>query len=76
MDLSLVLHRFKKFHLFEYQYPFPTIFVEANNPDEACHLAYYGLVAIVLKQDSSPETSNMITELFHDISIRKVSVPT
>jgi hypothetical protein len=76
MDLSLVLHRFKKFNLFEYQHPFPTIFVEANNPDEACHLAYHGLAAIVLKQDSSPETSTLITELFYDIVIRKVRVPT
>ena len=35
MDLSLVLHMFKKFNLFEYQHPFPTIFVEAHDPDEA-----------------------------------------
>jgi hypothetical protein len=76
MDLSLVLHMFKKFNLFEYQNPFPTIFVEAHNPDEACHLAYYGLAAIILKQDSSPETSALIMEGFYDITIRKVSVPT
>ena len=75
MDLSLILQRLKKFNLFEYQNPFPTIFVEAHNPDEACHLAYYGLAVIILKQDSSPETSTLITDSFYDITIRKVSVP-
>tara|TARA_Y100001938_G_C7864053_1_gene317036 strand:+ start:255 stop:506 length:252 start_codon:yes stop_codon:yes gene_type:complete len=75
MDLSLVMSRLKKFRLQEYNDNFPTIFVEAKDPDEACYLAYYKLVEILLKQDNSKETSILAKSILHDIFIRKVSVP-
>tara|TARA_Y100000004_G_C8684735_1_gene314836 strand:- start:138 stop:389 length:252 start_codon:yes stop_codon:yes gene_type:complete len=75
MDLSLVIARLKKFRLHEYSDPFPTIFVEAKDPDEACYLAYFKLVEILLKQDNSQETSFLAKDILHDINIRKVSVP-
>ena len=50
MDLSLVMSRLKKFRLGEYSSNFPTIFVDARDPDEACHLAYFKLVEIIQKQ--------------------------
>lgn len=75
MDLSLVMARLKKFNLKEYSGQFPTIFVEAKDPDEACYLAYFQLVEILLKQDDSKETSLLTKDILHDILIRKVYVP-
>ena len=75
MDLSLVMGVLKRFKLQEYSDPFPTIFVEAKDPDEACYLAYFKLVEILLKQDNSTETTLLAKEILHDINIRKVSVP-
>ena len=63
MDLSLITSNF------------PTIFVDAEDPDGACHSAYYGLVEIVLKQDSTKETSKLMKELLLDIRILKVELP-
>tara|TARA_A100001515_G_scaffold102170_1_gene82904 strand:- start:3557 stop:3808 length:252 start_codon:yes stop_codon:yes gene_type:complete len=75
MDLSFVIARLKKFNLKEYSDQFPTIFVEAKDPDEACYLAYFQLVEILLKQDDSKETSLLTKDILHDILIRKVYVP-
>jgi hypothetical protein len=75
MDLSLVMPRLKGFDLGEYSSNFPTIFVEARDPDEACHLSYYKLVEIMLKQDGSPATSALAKEILLYIAIRKIEVP-
>jgi len=75
MDLTLVMTRLKKFRLKEYNDVSPTIFVEARDPDEACHLAYYRLVEILLKQDNSKETSLLAKDILFDITIREVKVP-
>ena len=75
MDLSLVMARLKRFRLQEYSDPFPTIFVEARDPDEACYLAYFKLVEILLKQNNSQETSLLAKDILHDIFIREVLVP-
>ena len=75
MDLSLVMSRLKKFRLGEYSSNFPTIFVDARDPDEACHLAYFKLVEIILKQDASPEASALAKDILYDITIRKIQIP-
>lgn len=75
MDLSLVISRLNKFRLYEYSSSFPTIFVDARDPDEACHLAYFRLVEILLKQDNSPETSSLAKDILYDITIRSIQVP-
>jgi|TARA_Y100000996_G_scaffold401461_1_gene372426 hypothetical protein len=75
MDLSLITSSLKKFDLKEYSSNFPTIFVDAEDPDGACHSAYYRLVEIVLKQDSSKETSRLIKELLLDVRILKIEPP-
>ena len=75
MDLSLVINLLKEFELHEYNSERPIIFVEAKSPDDACHKAYYKLVAIILKQNSTKKTLSLINELLYDISISKVRVP-
>jgi hypothetical protein len=51
------------------------VFIQAENPDEACHLAYYQLAEIILKQDLSKETALFVRELLFDLSIKSVSTP-
>ena len=75
MDLSLAINRLKNFDLHEYNSQRPIVFVEADSPDEACHEAYNKLASIILKQDCTKKTASFVQELFHDISILKVSVP-
>ena len=75
MDLSLVISRLKEFELHEYNSEKPIIFVEAKSPDDACHKAYFRLVAMILKQKHNKETIALTNEILHDIFITKVSVP-
>jgi len=75
MDLSLVISRLKHFELHEYNSEKPILFVEAKSPDDACHKAYFKLVALILKQEHTKETILLTNEILHDISITKVSIP-
>lgn len=75
MDLLQAIPRLKKFNLGEFSVAFPIIFVEAEDPDQACHLAYYRLIETILKQDDSQETSSLIQDISFDIRVIKVYVP-
>ena len=75
MDLSLVISRLKHFELHEYNSEKPILFVEAKSPDDACHKAYFKLVALILKQEHTKETILLTNEILHDISITKVCIP-
>jgi hypothetical protein len=72
MDLELVVSRLREFKLKEYNTPFPIVFVEARDPDDACYKAMYGLLSSVLSQDSSPQASRLCREIVFDIRIIKV----
>lgn len=72
LDLSLVLQRLKSFRLQEFNNARPTIFVEANDPDEACFLAQHKFASVLLKQDSSSKTAKLIVDVLRDVSIKKV----
>lgn len=71
-DMTIVLSRLKKFNLYEFNSASPHIFVEANDPDDACYQAYCKFSEILLKQDESMETAVLIKEVFHDMRILKV----
>ena len=75
LDLSLVISRLKKYKLQQYNSSHPTVFVQADNPDDACHLAYYQLAEIILKQDLSSETALFVREVLFDVSVKNLSIP-
>lgn len=75
LDLSLVISRLTKYDLQQYNSSRPTVFVQAENPDDACHLAYYQLAEIILRQDLSTETALFIRDLLFDVSVKNVSIP-
>ena len=68
----LVDSRIKRFKLGEFNHERPYIFIEADNPDDACYLGYCKLSETLLKQDESTDTAILIKEIMNDITIRKV----
>lgn len=73
LNLKKVFKKLSKmFKLHEFNYEYPNIFIEAKDPDEACHLTYCKFSEIILSQNSSNEILKLIKEIEYDISILKV----
>ena len=53
LDISNSYRHISHLKLKTYNSPFPTIFISAENPDDACNLVINNLLDIILKQDSS-----------------------
>jgi len=73
--LQLVISRLKKFDLKQYNSERPIIFVEAKDPDEACYRAIYNLTSIILKQDDSKATIELLKEVMYDVRVIKIGLP-
>ena len=73
--LQLVIARLKKFDLKQYNSERPIIFVEANDPDEACYRAIYNLTSIILKQDNSKVTLELLKDIIYDIRVIRIGIP-
>ena len=73
--MILVLHRLKKFELGKYGSKSPIIFVEASDPDGACHAATHQLFDIMYLQDPSIETKLLFKDILPDIKVTKVFNP-
>lgn len=78
ISMMLILTALAKFRLYEYNHEEAIIFIEANNPDEACYKAFFKLSEIVLKQATTEkdriEAATLLEELHHDFLIKKVCV--
>ena len=74
MDLSLVIPRLKKYSLGAFNNSSPIIFVEEEDPDDACYVTMHKFANKILKSDHSIETVEFVKELFHDIRILKVEL--
>lgn len=75
LDMTYALGRLKKFNLKQYNTQFPIIFVEADDPDEACYIAVYQLALILIQQEPTHENAVFIKDLIYDIHILKVRCP-
>lgn len=71
--MTHVIDRLKRFNLHNYDGDYPTVFVNAEDPDEACHIAITSLFTMILKQDSSVETAQLLVEIKGDISIIRIN---
>jgi hypothetical protein len=71
--MVLVLSRLKRFNLGKYGCKDPIIFIEANDPDGACHDVVYQLYDIMNAQNPSAETKELFKDILQDIRIIKVS---
>ena len=75
MVLTLVMPRLKEYTLEDYNSNNPIVFVEAEDPDDACYVASHKLVSKILKKDHSIETLNFAKEIMRDVRIIKIEVP-
>jgi hypothetical protein len=75
LSMSLIHQRLNGFRLGKYNYVDPIIFVEADDPDEACHDSVYGLYELMIKQDDSLETKLLFRDIVYDIRVTKVYIP-
>jgi len=73
LDLSLVISRLRKISLKEFNSDNPIIFVEAENPDDACYKCYYKLAGLILQQE--PEMAGEMKDILADVSIKKMFTP-
>tara|TARA_B100002019_G_scaffold107389_1_gene92208 strand:- start:2354 stop:2596 length:243 start_codon:yes stop_codon:yes gene_type:complete len=73
IDISLVIPRLKHISLKEFNGNRPIVFVDAENPDDACYQCYHKFAEMILAQDK-----NMVKEIkdiFNDITIVKLYTP-
>lgn len=72
VDLSDLQPWLKRFVLREYSVPFSLMFVEANDPDDACHTILIKLVKLLMDQDPSVETRILCKKIKKQIRIDKI----
>jgi hypothetical protein len=68
----MCISRLKKFNLREFNSPYPVIFVEAKDPDDACYKCFCLFTENILKQDESKETAKLIKDILPDVRVTKV----
>ena len=72
LDISNVYHRIKHLFLRSYNSPFPTIFINAKDPDEACFEVLNDLINMLMKQNSSIEMRIICIEIRRKSRIDKI----
>lgn len=53
LDISNIFNEIKHLKLKSYSTPFPTVFVSASDPDDACSICFNQLIKLIMDQDSS-----------------------
>lgn len=74
LDISKVFNKIKNLSLKSYNSPFPTIFISASNPDEACRLAFDELITIIIHQNPSIKMRIICRQIKRECRIDKVYV--
>lgn len=72
LDISNVFSRIKHLFLKSYNSPFPTIFISAQDPDDACFDALNDLIKIIMKQNTSIEMRLVCIEIRRKSRIDKI----
>lgn len=76
LDISSIYIDIKNFKLKKYDSPFPTVFISANDPDEACHFAISELVDLIMKKDPSISSRLLCRKIRKLAKIDKVYILT
>jgi hypothetical protein len=56
IDLTDIFKDLQQYKLKEYPMPYITLFIEADNPDDACHELITRIISDILKRDKSINT--------------------
>lgn len=74
LDISNVYREIKHLKLKKYNSPFPTIFVSARDPDDACNMVINQLIMIILNQDSSIKYRLICKKIRRECKIDKIYI--
>lgn len=72
IDLSDMQLDLKRFSLKEFSLPFTLIFIEEDNPDDACYELITRLIKIILSQDQSIPARILCRKIRKKIRIDKI----
>lgn len=56
LDLTNIFLKLSEYKLRQYTIPFFTFFIEAEDPDDACHETILRMINLILERDKSIET--------------------
>ena len=72
LDISSIFGYIKHLHLRSYNSPFPTIFISASDPDDACCSVLDQLIKIIIDQDSTINTRILCRSIKKNCRIDKI----
>jgi len=72
LDISSIYPFIKHFKLRSYNSPFPTIFISAYDPDDACKTTIDQLTKIIIDQDPSIKTRILCRQMRLESRIDKI----
>jgi|TARA_B100001094_G_scaffold45977_1_gene41054 hypothetical protein len=72
VDLLDVINELSTLDLIGYRMPFLTVFVEADNPDDACHAFLSMMKSAILTKDNSMEMRIFCRKINHLVRVDKV----
>jgi hypothetical protein len=70
--MTQVIARLKKYDLKQFNSAFPTLLIEAKDPDEACYKTSCMFAETMLKHGESIEVAQMIRDIYHEVKVTKV----
>lgn len=73
VDLSDLYTELKRFILREYSLPFSLIFIEAEDPDDACNTILIRLIKLLMDQDPSINTRILCRKIKRHMRIDKIA---
>jgi hypothetical protein len=76
IDLSDIILELRKsdLNLYEYNQPFTLIFIEADNPDEACYLVLHRLMSLILRQSNQIKSRILCRKVRKHFRIDKIHI--
>lgn len=74
LDISNIYREIKHLNLKKYNSPFPTIFLTATDPDDACSLVFDSLIKIIMDQDPSIQMRIICRKLKRICKIDKLEI--
>lgn len=74
LDISNIYVDIKHLKLKKYNSPFPTIFVSAKDPDDACYKVIQNLINLLMEQDNSIDMRIVCRKIKRESKIDKIYI--
>jgi len=74
LDISNIYLNIKHLKLKKYDSPFPTIFISAKDPDDACYIIIRNLINLIMNQDPSIDMRLICKKIKRECKIDKIYI--